>query len=160
MPEPLREAINEAVGKYLKETLQTGGPVDVPDMAHEMAQSLIDMVMEQDEQHQAPLSAWGGISAAAWTYPDRTARPLGRLLIKDGHPLLRQTRSAVTSAMTLSEEKAGITRTVRFGSQATRRLEFVMSTSFTKSGPPHVRSPAVGSPDAQRLPGSAPNVPR
>jgi hypothetical protein len=37
--------------------LETGEAIDVIGMTHEMAQSLIDMIMEQDELHQAPLLA-------------------------------------------------------------------------------------------------------
>jgi hypothetical protein len=41
------------VVKYLEQKFETGGTVDVA----EMAQSLIDMIMEQEEEHQAPLLA-------------------------------------------------------------------------------------------------------
>ena len=37
--------------------METGEAIDVIGMTHEMAQSLIDMIMEQDELHQAPLLA-------------------------------------------------------------------------------------------------------
>jgi DNA-binding protein Fis len=57
MPEPLREAINEAVEKYLERRLESGGPIDVAAMAREMARSIVDMIMEQDDQHQGPLLA-------------------------------------------------------------------------------------------------------
>jgi hypothetical protein len=52
----LREAINEAVVGHLKDKLETGG-IDVAEMAHELTQSLVDMIMEQEEEHQAPLLA-------------------------------------------------------------------------------------------------------
>jgi hypothetical protein len=43
MPKPLREEINDVVERYLEHKLRTGEPVDVPGMAHEMAQSVVDM---------------------------------------------------------------------------------------------------------------------
>jgi hypothetical protein len=55
MPEPLREAINEAVEKYPERRLEAGGPIDVAAIAGEMARSIVDMIMEQDDQHQGPL---------------------------------------------------------------------------------------------------------
>ena len=57
MPKPLREEINEVVVKYLQRQLQADEAVDVAYMAREMAQSLVDMFMEQEEQQQAPLLA-------------------------------------------------------------------------------------------------------
>ena len=57
MPKPLREEINDAVVRYLEHKLQTGDTVNVPDMAVQMAQCLVDMVMEQSEEQQAPLLA-------------------------------------------------------------------------------------------------------
>ena len=53
----LREAINEAVVGHLKDKLETGEGIDVAEMAHELTQSLVDMIMEQEEEHQAPLLA-------------------------------------------------------------------------------------------------------
>jgi hypothetical protein len=57
MKKPLRAEINKAVVKHLKERLETGEGVDVVEMAHAMSQSLVDMFMEQEERHQAPLLA-------------------------------------------------------------------------------------------------------
>ena len=54
---PLREGINEVVIDYLQAKMATGEVIDVLEMAHEMAQSLVDMIMEQDTEHQAPLLA-------------------------------------------------------------------------------------------------------
>jgi DNA-binding protein Fis len=48
MQKPLREEINDVVVKYLEHKFETGGTVDVAEMAHELAQSLIDMIMEQE----------------------------------------------------------------------------------------------------------------
>jgi hypothetical protein len=45
------------VVKHLERKLQTGEPINVPDMAIEMTLSLVDMIMEQDERQQAPLLA-------------------------------------------------------------------------------------------------------
>jgi hypothetical protein len=57
MQNGLREEINDVVANYLKRKLRTGEPIDVAEMAHEMAQSFVDMVTEQDEEQQAPLLA-------------------------------------------------------------------------------------------------------
>ena len=57
MMKTLREAINDAVVGHLKDKLETGGDIDVAEMAHELTQSLVDMIMEQEEEHQAPLLA-------------------------------------------------------------------------------------------------------
>jgi DNA-binding protein Fis len=57
MSEPLREGINKLVLRYLQKKLETGEAIDVVEMTHEMAQSLIDMIMEQERLHQAPLLA-------------------------------------------------------------------------------------------------------
>jgi hypothetical protein len=53
----LREAITHLVVRYLEYQLQKDKPVDVPAIAHEMAQSIVDMIMEQEERHQASLLA-------------------------------------------------------------------------------------------------------
>ena len=37
--------------------LRKDGTLDVAVMAHEMTQSLVDMIMDQDEHHHAPLLA-------------------------------------------------------------------------------------------------------
>ena len=57
MPKTLHEQINDVVVFYLEEKLRTNTPVDVAAMAREITQSLVDMIMEQDEQNQAPLLA-------------------------------------------------------------------------------------------------------
>jgi DNA-binding protein Fis len=57
MPKSLHEQINDVVVFYLEEKLRTNTPVDVAAMAREITQSLVDMIMEQDEQNQAPLLA-------------------------------------------------------------------------------------------------------
>jgi DNA-binding protein Fis len=53
----LRETINDAVVGQLKDKLETGEDIDVVEMAHEITQSLVDMIMEQEQEHQAPLLA-------------------------------------------------------------------------------------------------------
>jgi nucleoid-associated protein YejK len=57
MQNGLRKEINDVVVKYLKGKLRTGEPIDVAEMADEMAQSFVDMITEQDEEQQAPLLA-------------------------------------------------------------------------------------------------------
>jgi DNA-binding protein Fis len=57
MPKQLREEINDVVVKYLEYRLQTDDPVNVVAMANEMVQSLVDVIMQLDEYHQAPALA-------------------------------------------------------------------------------------------------------
>ena len=57
MKKPLREGINEVVMGYLQDKMASGETIDVAEMAHEMAQSLVDIIMEQEKEHQAPLLA-------------------------------------------------------------------------------------------------------
>jgi len=57
MQKSLRIGINDVVVQYVTSKLQAGEPVDVALMAREITQSLIDMVLEQDEKHQGPLLA-------------------------------------------------------------------------------------------------------
>jgi hypothetical protein len=57
MPKLLREEINDAVVRYLERRLKANAAVDVAAMAREMAQSFIDMVMDQDQQIQPLLLA-------------------------------------------------------------------------------------------------------
>ena len=57
MPQTLREEINDLVTRYLEHNLQTNASVDVAAMAREIAQSFVDMVMEQEEGQHAPLLA-------------------------------------------------------------------------------------------------------
>ena len=45
------------VVKYLEHKLQTDKPVNVAAMANEMVQSLVDVIMQLDEYHQAPALA-------------------------------------------------------------------------------------------------------
>ena len=56
MPKALR-AINDVVVKYTERKLRKDGTLDVAVIAHEMTQSLVDMIMDQDEHHHAPLLA-------------------------------------------------------------------------------------------------------
>ena len=42
---------------YLQDKMASGETIDVAEMAHEMAQSLVDIIMEQEKEHQAPLLA-------------------------------------------------------------------------------------------------------
>jgi hypothetical protein len=58
MSKPLRVSINELVVSYLKARLATGEPIDVAEVTHEIAQSLVDVIMEQQEDGQGPLIAF------------------------------------------------------------------------------------------------------
>jgi hypothetical protein len=57
MAKALRAEINDIVVKYTERKLRKDGTLDVAVMAHEMTQSLVDMIMDQDEHHHAPLLA-------------------------------------------------------------------------------------------------------
>jgi DNA-binding protein Fis len=57
MPKQLREEINDVVVKYFEHKLQTDNPVNVVAMANEMVQSLVDVIMQLDDYHQAPALA-------------------------------------------------------------------------------------------------------
>ena len=57
MAKALRAEINDVVVKYTERKLLKDGTLDVAVMAHEMTQSLVDMIMDQDEHHHAPLLA-------------------------------------------------------------------------------------------------------
>ena len=57
MPKALRAEINDVVVKYTERKLRKDGTLDVAVMAHEMTQSLVDMIMDQDDHHHAPLLA-------------------------------------------------------------------------------------------------------
>jgi hypothetical protein len=57
MPKALRAEINDVVVKYTERKLRKDGTLDVAVMAHEMTQSLVDMIVGQDEQDHAPLLA-------------------------------------------------------------------------------------------------------
>ena len=55
MAKALRAEINDVVVKYTECKLRKDRTLDVAVMAHEMTQSLVDMIMDQDEH--APLLA-------------------------------------------------------------------------------------------------------
>ena len=58
MSKPLRVGINELVVSYLKTSLATGEQIDVAAMTHEIVQSLVDVIMKQEEDGQAILFAF------------------------------------------------------------------------------------------------------
>jgi DNA-binding protein Fis len=57
MHKPLRAMISDAVVQYVTYKLHAKEPVDVALIAGEITLSLLDLVMEQDEKHQAALVA-------------------------------------------------------------------------------------------------------
>jgi hypothetical protein len=58
MAKALRAEINDVVVKYTERKLRKDGTLDVAVMARETTQSLVDMIMDQDEKHHhAPLLA-------------------------------------------------------------------------------------------------------
>jgi hypothetical protein len=58
MSRPLRVGIHGLVLSYLEAQLATGEQVDVAEMTHEIAQSLVDVIMEQEEDGQGVLFAY------------------------------------------------------------------------------------------------------
>jgi len=57
MHKPLRAMISDAVVQYVTYKLHAKEPVDVALIAREITLGLLDLVMEQDEKHQAALIA-------------------------------------------------------------------------------------------------------
>ena len=49
MPKALRAEINDVVVKYTERKLRKDGTLDVAMVAHEMTQSLVDMIVKQEE---------------------------------------------------------------------------------------------------------------
>ena len=58
MSKPLRVEIRELVVNRLQTKLATGEQIDVAEMTYEIAQSLVDVIMEQEEKGQATLFAF------------------------------------------------------------------------------------------------------
>jgi hypothetical protein len=52
MKKLFRDQINDTVVGYLQDKLKSGEGIDVAEMAHAMSQSLVDMIMEQDEEYR------------------------------------------------------------------------------------------------------------
>ena len=57
MSKPLREGINEFVIDYVQAKTATGEAIDAAEIAYEMAQSLIDIIMKEEAERQASLFA-------------------------------------------------------------------------------------------------------
>jgi hypothetical protein len=57
MSKPLREGINEFVIDYVQAKTATGEAIDAAEIAYEMAQSLIDIIMTEGAEGQASLFA-------------------------------------------------------------------------------------------------------
>jgi hypothetical protein len=58
MSKPLRVEIRELVVNRLQTKLATGEQIDVAEMTYEIAQSLVDVIMEQEEEGQGTLFAF------------------------------------------------------------------------------------------------------
>jgi hypothetical protein len=58
MSKPLRAGINELVVEHLKDRLSTGERIDVAEMTYEIAQSLVDVIMKQEDDGQGVLFAY------------------------------------------------------------------------------------------------------
>jgi hypothetical protein len=58
MSKPLRVEIRELVVNRLQTKLATGEQIDVAEMTYEIAQSLVDVIMEQEEEGQSTLFAF------------------------------------------------------------------------------------------------------
>jgi hypothetical protein len=57
MPKALRTEINDVCCEVYRAQVRKDGTLDVAVMAHEMTQSLVDMIVNQEEHHHAPLLA-------------------------------------------------------------------------------------------------------
>src|SRR6476646_4608510 len=57
MSKPLREGINEFVIDYMRAKTATGEAIDAAEIAYEMAQSLVDIIMKEEAEGQALLLA-------------------------------------------------------------------------------------------------------
>jgi hypothetical protein len=57
MSKPLREGISEFVIDYVQAKRATGEAIDAAEIAYEMAQSLIDIIMTEEAEGQASLFA-------------------------------------------------------------------------------------------------------
>ena len=58
MSKPLRVGINEVIVSYLETRLAAGEKIDVAAMTFEIAQCLVDVIMEQEEDGQGTLLAY------------------------------------------------------------------------------------------------------
>ena len=58
MGKPLRLGIHELVINHLKTKLASGEQIDVAEMTQEVAQSVVDVIMEQEEEGQGALFAF------------------------------------------------------------------------------------------------------
>jgi hypothetical protein len=58
MNKPLRLCIHDLVLDQLETKLAAGEAIDVAEMTHEIAQSIVDVIMEQEEEGQSALFAY------------------------------------------------------------------------------------------------------
>ena len=58
MKKPLRASIHELVVDYLKARIATGDQINVAEMTDQIAQSLVDIIVEQEEEAQTTLFAF------------------------------------------------------------------------------------------------------
>jgi hypothetical protein len=58
MNKPLRLGIHDLVLDHLETKLATGEAIDVAEMTHEIAQGIVDVIMEQEEEGQSALFAY------------------------------------------------------------------------------------------------------
>jgi hypothetical protein len=58
MDKPLRFGIHDLVAGHLREKLITGEHIDVAEITHEIAQGLVDVILEQEEDAQGTLFAF------------------------------------------------------------------------------------------------------
>jgi hypothetical protein len=58
MSKPLRLSIHDLVLNQLETKLATGETIDVAEVTQEIAQSIVDVIMEQEEEEQSALFAY------------------------------------------------------------------------------------------------------
>jgi hypothetical protein len=77
MSKPLRLEIHDLVLNHLETKLATGEAIDVAEMTHEIAQSIVDVIMEQEEDGQSTLFAYALASLGEEFLQQRSALEFG-----------------------------------------------------------------------------------
>jgi hypothetical protein len=73
MSKPLRLGIHNLVLSHLETKLAIGEAIDVAEMTQEIAQSIVDVIMDQEEEGHSALFAYALTSLVKWP-------PFGRTL--------------------------------------------------------------------------------
>ena len=76
MSKPLRLGIHNLVLSHLETKLAIGEAIDVAEMTQEIAQSIVDVIMDQEEEGQSALFAYALTSLVKWPPFGRTLKRL------------------------------------------------------------------------------------